>query len=134
MHMRVHTFIHQYQYRYTNTEGYDHAFIMRGDLYALTTSKVSTWAVPATHPMETSFWAESFQKLSILSAQAAGSGSPPGPRSKNLHFFWKGSRTRARKDIICVLAQEWPFFATANKYTLSYFLVLYWCSSFRRDP
>ena len=39
--MRVHTFIHQYQYRYTNT-GYDHASIMFGDLYALATSKVST--------------------------------------------------------------------------------------------
>ena len=40
MHMRVHTFIDQYQYRYTNTEGYDYASIMCGDLYALTTSKV----------------------------------------------------------------------------------------------
>ena len=53
--MRVHTFIHQYQYRYTNTEGYDDASIMCGDFYTLTTSKVSTWAVPATRPMETSF-------------------------------------------------------------------------------
>ena len=60
MHMRVHTFIHQYQYRYTNTEGYDYAFIMCGDLYASTTSKVSTWAVLATRPMETSFRAKSF--------------------------------------------------------------------------
>ena len=43
MHMRVHTFIHQYQYRYTNregTEGYDYASIMWGDLYALIPSKV----------------------------------------------------------------------------------------------
>ena len=32
MHMRVHTFIHQYQYRYTNTEGYDYASTMCGDL------------------------------------------------------------------------------------------------------
>ena len=87
MHMRVHTFIHQYQYRYTNTEGYDYASIMCGDLYALTTSKVSTWAVPATRPMEPSFRAKSFEKPSILSAQAAGSGSPPGPRSKNFTLF-----------------------------------------------
>ncbi len=60
MHMRGHTFIHQYQYRYTNTEGYDYAFNMCGDLHASTTSKVSTWAVLATRPMETSFRAKSF--------------------------------------------------------------------------
>ena len=75
MHMRVHTFIHQYQYRYTNTEGYDDASIMCGDFYTLTTSKVSTWAVPATRPMETSFRQKSFQKPSVLSTQAAGSDS-----------------------------------------------------------
>ena len=60
MHMRVHTFIHQYQYRYTNTEGYDDASIMCGDFYTLTTSKVSTWAVPATRLMEIAFRAQSF--------------------------------------------------------------------------
>ena len=87
MHMRVHTFIHQYQYRYTNTVGYDDASIMCGDFYTLTTSKVSTWAVPATRPMEPSFRVISFQKTSILSAQAAGSGSPPGPRSIFFSFF-----------------------------------------------
>ena len=87
MHMRVHTFIHQYQYRCTNTEGYDDASIMFGDFYTLTTSKVSTWAVPATRPMEPSFRQKSFQKPSILSAQAAGSASPPGPRSKNFTLF-----------------------------------------------
>ena len=86
MRMRVHTFIHQYQYRNTNTEGYDVASIMYGDFYTLTTSKVSTWAVPATRPMETSFRQESFQKPSVLSAQAAGSEFPPGPRSK-MHVF-----------------------------------------------
>ena len=90
MHIRVHTFIHQYQYRYTNTEGYDYASIMCGDLYALTRSKVSTWAVPATHPMEASFRAQSFSKPSILSAQAAGSGSPPRSRSKNFTLFLEG--------------------------------------------
>ena len=97
MHMRVHTFIHQYQYRYTNTEGYDYASIMCGDLYALTTSKVSTWAVPATRPMEPSFRQGSFQKPSVLSAQAAGSDSPPGPRSKENVFFLKVIRTRLFK-------------------------------------
>ena len=60
MHMRVHTFIHQYQYRHTNTEGFDCASIMCGDLYAFAISKVSTWAVPATRPMEPSFRAKSF--------------------------------------------------------------------------
>ena len=55
LHMRVHTFIHQCQYRYTNTEGCDDASIMCGDFYILATSKLSTWAVPATRPMETSF-------------------------------------------------------------------------------
>ena len=34
----------------------------------LTTSKVSTWAVPATRPMETSSRQKSFQKPSVLSA------------------------------------------------------------------
>ena len=48
------------QYRLTNTEGYDYAFIMCGDLYALTSSKVSTWAVPATRLMETAFRAKPF--------------------------------------------------------------------------
>ena len=87
MHMRVHTFIHQYQYRYTNTEGYDDASIMCGDSYTLTTSKVSTWAVPATRLMETSFRQESFQKLSVLSAQAAGSEFSAGPcANKNAPF------------------------------------------------
>ena len=43
-----------------NTEGYDYASIMCGDSYALTISKVSTWAVPATRPMETSLRAKSF--------------------------------------------------------------------------
>ena len=37
--------------------------------------------------MEPSFRQKSFQKPSILSAQAAGSGSPPGPRSKNFTLF-----------------------------------------------
>ena len=37
------------------------------------------------------------------------------PVPKKLHFFWKGFRTRACKDIICVLAQEWPFFCNAKK-------------------
>ena len=41
MHMRVHTFIHQYQYRCTNTEGYDDASIMRGDLFLCTNNKQS---------------------------------------------------------------------------------------------
>ena len=107
--MRVHTFIHQYQYRYTNTEGYDEASIMCGDFYALTTSKVSTWAVPATRPMETSLRQESFQKPSVLSAQAAGSGSPLGPRSKKMYFFRKVFGTRLFKHKICKIAQEMIF-------------------------
>ena len=37
MHMRVHTFIRQYQYRYTNTEGYDDASVMCGDFFILAT-------------------------------------------------------------------------------------------------
>ena len=37
MHMRVQTFIHQYQYRCTNTEGYDDASIMCGDFFILAT-------------------------------------------------------------------------------------------------
>ena len=36
------------------------ASVMCGDFYPLTTSKVNTWAVPATCPMEPSFWAKSF--------------------------------------------------------------------------
>ena len=60
MHMRVHTIMHQYQYRYTNTEGYDDASIMCGDFHALAKSKVSTWAVPAMRPMEPSLRAKSF--------------------------------------------------------------------------
>ena len=60
MRMRVHTFIHQYQYRHTNTEIFDYASIMCGDLYAFAISKVSTWAVPATRLMETAFRAKSF--------------------------------------------------------------------------
>ena len=40
--------------------GCDYASIMCGDLCALATRKVSTWAVPATRPMETSFRAKSF--------------------------------------------------------------------------
>ena len=47
-----------------------------------TTRRQGTWAVPATCPMETPFREKSFQKASVLSAQAAGSDSPPGPRSK----------------------------------------------------
>ena len=88
--MRVHTFIHQYQYRHTNTEGYDCASIMCGDLYALTISKVSTWAVPATRLMETSFRQESFQKPSVFSAQMAGCGPPLGHRSKKTTIFLEG--------------------------------------------
>ena len=83
--MRVYAFICQYQYRYTNTGGYDDASIMCGDFYTLATSKVSTWAVPATRPMEASFRQTSLQKPSVLSAQAAGSDSPPGSR---FHFFF----------------------------------------------
>ena len=56
-----------------------------------TPGRQGTWAVPATRPMETSFRQESFQKPSVLSAQAAGSDSPLGPRSKrntkNLRWF-----------------------------------------------
>ena len=44
-----------------------------------TARRQGTWAVPATRPMETSFRQESFQKLSVLSAQAAGSEFPAGP-------------------------------------------------------
>ena len=84
MHMRVHTFIHQYQYRYTNTEGYDYASIMCGDSYALTTSKVSTWAVLATRPMETSFRQKS-------SENAIGFERPGGwlrdPVQKKMHLL-----------------------------------------------
>ena len=69
--------------------GCDYASIMCGDLYAPAISKVSTWAVPATCPMETSFRQESFQKPSVLSAQAAGSDFLPGPRSKKHHNFSK---------------------------------------------
>ena len=50
-------------------------------------SKVSTWAVPATRPMEPSLRTKSCQKPSILSAQAAGSGSPPRPRSSFFALF-----------------------------------------------
>ena len=64
-----------------------YASIVRGDLHALTISKVSTWAVPATRPMKPSLRAKSFQKPSILSAQAAGSGSPPGPHPKHFTLF-----------------------------------------------
>ena len=49
-----------------------------------------TWAVPATRPMEPSFRQGSFQKPSVLSAQAAGSDSPPGPRSKIFTLFLEG--------------------------------------------
>ena len=58
-------------------------------LYTLTASKVSTWAVLATRPMETSFRQECFQEPSVLSAQAAGSEFPPGPRSQKIQFFSK---------------------------------------------
>ena len=52
-----------------------------------TARRQGTWAVPATRPMETSFRQESFQKLSALSAQAAGSEFPAGPRAnKNASF------------------------------------------------
>ena len=40
--------------------GCDYASIVCGDLYDLDTSKVSTWVVPATRPMETSLRAKSF--------------------------------------------------------------------------
>ena len=50
-------------------------------------SKVSTWAVPATRPMEPSLRTKSCQKPSSLSAQAAGSGSPPRPRSSFFALF-----------------------------------------------
>ena len=106
MHMRVRTFIHQYQYRYTNTEGYDDAFIIRGDFFTLATSKVSTWAVLATCPMESSFQQGSFQKPSVLSAQAARSGSSRDPVPKILYFFRKRFRTRACTDLQCTFAQK----------------------------
>ena len=37
MHMRVQTIMHQCQYRYTNTEGYDDASVMCGDFFILAT-------------------------------------------------------------------------------------------------
>ena len=112
--MRVHIFTHQYQYRHTNTEGYDYASIMRGDLYALTISKVSTWAVPATRLMETVFRAKSFEKPLILSAQAAGSDCPPGPLSKILHFFGRVFG-RAHVHITCTNSLRSGFFGNAKK-------------------
>ena len=56
MHMRVHTFIHQYQYRYTNTEGYDYAFIMCGDLYALTIITYATIIQDITQVLHDAYW------------------------------------------------------------------------------
>ena len=121
MHMRVHTFIHQYQYRHTNTEGYDYASIMCGDLYGLTTSKVSTWAVPATRPMETSFRQESFQKTSVLSAQAAGSGSPPRPRSSFFALFLEAFSDPRVYRYPAHLCSEVAFFAASkNVFKSSY--------------
>ena len=55
-----------------------------------TARRQGTWAVPAIRPMEPSFRPKSFQKPSNLSAQAAGSGSPPGPRAKKVTFFLEG--------------------------------------------
>ena len=78
-------------------------------------SKVSTWAVPATRPMEPSLRTESCQKPLILSAQAAGSGSPPGPVRVFLHFFWKRFRTRACTDIQHPCAQKCFFFLQRQK-------------------
>ena len=43
---------------------------------------------------------------SILSAQAPGSGSLPGPRSNFFYFFWKRFRTGACTDIQCTFAQK----------------------------
>ena len=56
MHMRVHTFKHQYQYRYTNTEGYDYASIMRGGLYALTIITYATIIQDITQVLHDAYW------------------------------------------------------------------------------
>ena len=45
---------------------------------------------PATRPMETSFRQKSFQRPSVLSAQAVGRDSHPGPRSKKNTLFLEG--------------------------------------------
>ena len=70
--------------------------------------------VPATRPLEPSFRQKSFQKPSILSGQAARSGSPPGPRSKKNTLFWKGFRARACTDLLGKRTQE-RLFLQRNK-------------------
>ena len=37
------------------------------------------------------------------------------PVPKFFNLFWKVFRTRVCKDIICILAQEWPFFCNVHK-------------------
>ena len=54
------------------------------------------------------------------------------PVPKKIFFFWKGFRTRACKDIICVLAQEWSFFATPKKCTKDPNVRISYRSSLRR--
>ena len=78
-------------------------------------SKVSTWAVPATRPMEPSLRTKSCQKPSILSAQAAGSGSPPRPRSSVFCTFFGSVFGPARVQISSTLVLRSGFFAASKK-------------------
>ena len=78
-------------------------------------SKVSTWAVPATRPMEPSLRTKSCQKPSILSAQAAGSGSPPRPRSSFFALFLEAFSDPRVYRYPMHLCSEAAFFCSVNK-------------------
>ena len=78
-------------------------------------SKVSTWAVPATRPMEPSLRTKSCQKPSILSAQAAGSGSPPRPRSSFFALFLEAFSDPRVYRYPSHLCSEVFFFAASTK-------------------
>ena len=78
-------------------------------------SKVSTWAVPATRPMEPSLRTKSCQKPSILSAQAAGSGSPPRPRSSFFALFLEAFSDPRVHRYPAHLCSEVYFFCSVKK-------------------